>query len=135
MTVSNEFRTQLTSLMTTIRETEPHFVRCIKPNEENVADKYDRPHVVEQLRYGGVLQVVQISRAGYPVRLAPEDAWLDYCCLLPLDKKKAYENSATDTHDKVKKMLSFLAPEEKGTFQFIFRGVGEDSSRDIFPML
>ena len=49
--------------------TEPHFIRCIKPNPQNVPDLFDRKGVTEQLRYGGVLQVVQVSRAGYPVRI------------------------------------------------------------------
>lgn len=70
--------------------TEPHFIRCIKPNPQNVPDLFDRKGVTEQLRYGGVLQVVQVSRAGYPVRInhqemgssecgaAVEECWDDY---------------------------------------------------------
>lgn len=58
VTISSEFREQLQHLMTTVRKTEPHFIRCIKPNPENLADVYDRPSVTEQLRYGGVLQVM-----------------------------------------------------------------------------
>jgi len=56
-------------LMDIVDTTEPHFIRCIKPNPQNEPDKYDRKGVTEQLRYGGVLQVVQVSRAGYPVRV------------------------------------------------------------------
>ena len=32
-----------------------------------------------------MLQVVQVSRAGYPVRYPPEEVWLDYKILLPQD--------------------------------------------------
>jgi len=77
-TVSSEFKDQLASLMDIVDLTEPHFIRCIKPNPQNEADRYDRKAVTEQLRYGGVLQVVQVSRAGYPVRINHQDCWDDY---------------------------------------------------------
>merc|ERR1712060_812511 len=74
-TVSSEFKDQLSSLMDIVDLTEPHFVRCIKPNPQNEPDRYDRKGVTEQLRYGGVLQVVQVSRAGYPVRINHQECW------------------------------------------------------------
>eukprot|EP00923_Selenidium_pygospionis_P020577 GHVN01035523.1.p1 GENE.GHVN01035523.1~~GHVN01035523.1.p1 ORF type:complete len:1282 (-),score=179.66 GHVN01035523.1:2011-5454(-) len=82
-TVSSEFKTQLTSLMETVDVTEPHFIRCIKPNPENCADFFDRKSVTEQLRYGGVLQAVQVSRAGYPVRVLHQVCFDDYKYLAP----------------------------------------------------
>mmetsp|Transcript_66996 Transcript_66996/g.193594 ORF Transcript_66996/g.193594 Transcript_66996/m.193594 type:complete len:1699 (+) Transcript_66996:102-5198(+) len=78
ITVSSEFKDQLTSLMDIVDLTEPHFIRCIKPNPQNEPDRYDRKGVTEQLRYGGVLQVVQVSRAGYPVRINHQECWDDY---------------------------------------------------------
>jgi len=77
-TVSSEFKDQLSSLMDVVDMTEPHFIRCIKPNPQNLPDLYDRKGVTEQLRYGGVLQVVQVSRAGYPVRINHQECWDDY---------------------------------------------------------
>jgi len=76
--VSSEFKDQLSSLMEIVDTTEPHFIRCIKPNPQNEPDRYDRKGVTEQLRYGGVLQVVQVSRAGYPVRINHQECWDDY---------------------------------------------------------
>mmetsp|Transcript_132997 Transcript_132997/g.248717 ORF Transcript_132997/g.248717 Transcript_132997/m.248717 type:complete len:1710 (-) Transcript_132997:151-5280(-) len=76
--VSSEFKDQLSNLMDIVDTTEPHFIRCIKPNPQNEPDKYDRKSVTEQLRYGGVLQVVQVSRAGYPVRINHQECWDDY---------------------------------------------------------
>ncbi|CAE7446087.1 XI-2 [Symbiodinium pilosum] len=77
-TVSSEFKEQLSSLMDVVDLTEPHFIRCIKPNPQNLPDLFDRKGVTEQLRYGGVLQVVQVSRAGYPVRINHQECWDDY---------------------------------------------------------
>jgi WD40 repeat protein len=78
LSVSTEFKDQLQELMDSVTRTEPHFIRCIKPNPQNLPDVYDRPSVCEQLRYGGVLQAVQVSRAGYPVRINHESFWLDF---------------------------------------------------------
>eukprot|EP00915_Cephaloidophora_sp_WS-2016_P005461 GHVH01007264.1.p1 GENE.GHVH01007264.1~~GHVH01007264.1.p1 ORF type:complete len:1519 (+),score=224.86 GHVH01007264.1:273-4829(+) len=85
MTVSLEFRNQLQVLMDTVNQTEPHFIRCIKPNVKNKPDLFERSAVCEQLRYGGVLQAVQVSRAGFPVRTGHREAVLDYRMLA--DKK------------------------------------------------
>ncbi|KFH09200.1 myosin F [Toxoplasma gondii VAND] len=81
VTVSSEFREQLGALMETVDKTAPHFIRCIKPNPQNLPDLFDRATVNEQLRYGGVLQAVQVSRAGYPVRLSHRDCFFDYRAL------------------------------------------------------
>eukprot|EP01054_Gregarina_sp_Poly1_P001544 Gregarina_sp_Poly_1__1543@NODE_138_length_13117_cov_118_636935_g123_i0_p1_GENE_NODE_138_length_13117_cov_118_636935_g123_i0NODE_138_length_13117_cov_118_636935_g123_i0_p1_ORF_typecomplete_len1982_score361_18Myosin_head/PF00063_21/1_8e221ANAPC4_WD40/PF12894_7/17ANAPC4_WD40/PF12894_7/2_3e07ANAPC4_WD40/PF12894_7/0_0035ANAPC4_WD40/PF12894_7/1_5e05WD40/PF00400_32/1_9e10WD40/PF00400_32/1e02WD40/PF00400_32/1_8e02WD40/PF00400_32/0_53WD40/PF00400_32/0_00034Ge1_WD40/PF16529_5/0_00094Ge1_WD40/PF16529_5/1_7 len=82
ITVSLEFRTQLSSLMDTVQSTAPHFIRCVKPNPRNKPDIFHRKSVAEQLRYAGVLQAVQVSRAGYPVRDKHDSFFMEYRCLL-----------------------------------------------------
>jgi len=42
VTVSSEFKEQLAHLMEIVDTTEPHFIRCIKPNPENEPDRYNR---------------------------------------------------------------------------------------------
>ncbi|KAF4708942.1 hypothetical protein FOZ62_006932, partial [Perkinsus olseni] len=93
-TVAGEFRDQLSALMTVLKETNPHFIRCIKPNQKNLPDRssmsvalrlgliassrFERSSVVDQLRYGGVIQAVEVARNGYPVRISLEDFAQDY---------------------------------------------------------
>ncbi|CAN0193358.1 unnamed protein product [Ectocarpus sp. 13 AM-2016] len=55
--------------MDMIRDTRPHYIRCIKPNDNAEPDEVSRVRVMEQLRYGGVLEAVRVARSGYPVRL------------------------------------------------------------------
>jgi hypothetical protein len=43
---------QLNGLMFTLNATEPHFIRCFKPNERKIKDDFDAHFVVRQLRYG-----------------------------------------------------------------------------------
>lgn len=93
-TLGSSFRSQLNKLISTIQQTSPHFIRCIKPNANNSSDEFDRVSVSEQLKYGGVLQAIQVSRAGYPVRYPHYEFLLDYmilfspCGQLPIGKSR-----------------------------------------------
>lgn len=49
----------------TLNATDPHYIRCIKPNDAKAEFVYDRQRCVEQLRACGVLETVRISAAGY----------------------------------------------------------------------
>jgi len=66
--VGAKFGEQLKNLRSRIAFTAPHYVRCLKPNDELLPDEFDPKQVVEQLRYSGVLEAVRVSRAGYPTR-------------------------------------------------------------------
>ncbi|KAJ3371657.1 hypothetical protein GGF31_002636 [Allomyces arbusculus] len=68
-TVAQKHKEQLVSLMATLYDTTPHFVRCIIPNEEKRPGKLHVPLVLDQLRCNGVLEGIRICRAGFPNRL------------------------------------------------------------------
>jgi len=67
-TIGMQFRDQLNELMTKLKKTEPHFVRCIKPNSHKESNRFTSDMVLSQLRYAGVLEVCRIRKLGYPVR-------------------------------------------------------------------
>ena len=48
--------------------TGPHYIRCLKPNDEALPGVLVRKRVIEQLKYGGVLEAVRVARSGFPVR-------------------------------------------------------------------
>ncbi|XP_039433322.1 unconventional myosin-Va isoform X2 [Culex pipiens pallens] len=77
-TVGSQFRESLTLLITTLHNTTPHYVRCIKPNEDKAAFKWEPPKIVQQLRACGVLETVRISAAGFPSRWTYEDFYERY---------------------------------------------------------
>lgn len=81
-TVSSQFRSSLISLMSTLSQAHPYFVRCIKPNSSKSPDKFDPQLVLDQLRYSGMLETVKIRRAGYPVRILYTDFAFSYKVLL-----------------------------------------------------
>ncbi|CAI5719097.1 unnamed protein product [Peronospora destructor] len=81
-TVVAQFKSQLSSLLEVLNATEPHFIRCIKPNDQASASQFERRRLLEQLRCSGVLEAVKISRSGYPVRF-PHDVFIKtYSCIL-----------------------------------------------------
>ncbi|GFR26821.1 unconventional myosin-Vb [Trichonephila clavata] len=69
-TVGSQFRESLCLLMSTLNATTPHYVRCIKPNDQKVAFHFEPHRAVQQLRACGVLETIRISAAGYPSRYA-----------------------------------------------------------------
>ncbi|KAB5553062.1 hypothetical protein DKX38_010373 [Salix brachista] len=66
--VASRFKQQLQALMETLKSTEPHYIRCVKPNSMNRPQKFETSSILHQLRCGGVLEAVRISLAGYPTR-------------------------------------------------------------------
>ncbi len=68
-TVAQSHKESLNWLMRRLRETQPHFVRCILPNTNRKPDEFNRQIVLDQLRCNGVLEGIRISRLGYPSRM------------------------------------------------------------------
>lgn len=68
-TVAARFADSLQQLLQSMGRCHPWFVRCIKPNQEKQPLRMDMPCVLQQLRYLGMLDTIQIRQRGYPVRL------------------------------------------------------------------
>ncbi|CAN1218260.1 XI-K [Linum perenne] len=101
--IGSRFKLQLQSLMETLSVTEPHYIRCVKPNNVLKPAIFESVNIIHQLRCGGVLEAIRISCAGYPTRrnfyefldrfglLAPEVLDGNYddkvVCQMILDKK------------------------------------------------
>ncbi|XP_017461550.1 PREDICTED: myosin heavy chain, muscle isoform X10 [Rhagoletis zephyria] len=82
-TVSSAYKEQLNSLMTTLRSTQPHFVRCIIPNEMKQPGLVDAHLVMHQLTCNGVLEGIRICRKGFPNRMVYPDFKQRYMILAP----------------------------------------------------
>uniref|UniRef100_A0A3P8X4K8 Myosin heavy chain, fast skeletal muscle-like n=1 Tax=Cynoglossus semilaevis TaxID=244447 RepID=A0A3P8X4K8_CYNSE len=98
-TVSSQFRENLGKLMTNLRSTHPHFVRCLIPNESKTPGLMENFLVIHQLRCNGVLEGIRICRKGFPSRILYGDFKQRYKVLnasvIPegqfIDNKKASE--------------------------------------------
>ncbi|CAN9230913.1 unnamed protein product [Alternaria sp. RS040] len=68
-TVAQRHKEHLSTLMTQLHSTHPHFVRCILPNHKKRPKQFSAPLVLDQLRCNGVLEGIRIARTGFPNRL------------------------------------------------------------------
>jgi len=64
------FSEQLDSLMRTLKQTAPYFVRCIKPNSQKKPKDFEGEYVRPQLRCGGLIEALRIIKLGFPTRCA-----------------------------------------------------------------
>uniref|UniRef100_A0A670KCV6 Myosin VC n=1 Tax=Podarcis muralis TaxID=64176 RepID=A0A670KCV6_PODMU len=102
-TVGNKFRTSLYLLMETLNATTPHYVRCIKPNDQKLAFEFDSKRVVQQLRACGVLETIRISAQSYPSRWTYIEFYSRYRILM-----SQHELSLTDKKQICKIVLQRL---------------------------
>ncbi|KAK1426383.1 hypothetical protein QVD17_15054 [Tagetes erecta] len=68
ISIGSQFKQQLQALLETLSHTEPHYVRCVKPNNLLKPAIFENQNILQQLRCGGVMEAIRISCAGFPTR-------------------------------------------------------------------
>jgi len=66
--VGSQFASQLRVLRESIDKTSPHYIRCLKPNDDLTPFNFVPSIIADQLRCAGVLEAVRVSRIGFPQR-------------------------------------------------------------------
>jgi myosin-5 len=127
-TVGVQFKEQLTSLIENVEKTDPHYIRCLKPNDAAKPKLLTRKRLTEQLRYGGVLEAVRVARMGFPVRLNHEAFFQQYRMLLPTvpEEKLTWSVEGEDAQKLCVKLLDVIL--EEGAKHKA--AVGEDGKLD-----
>eukprot|EP01114_Cavostelium_apophysatum_P010445 TRINITY_DN2416_c0_g1_i11.p1 TRINITY_DN2416_c0_g1~~TRINITY_DN2416_c0_g1_i11.p1 ORF type:complete len:2801 (+),score=908.52 TRINITY_DN2416_c0_g1_i11:43-8445(+) len=92
-TIGNQFKEQLRELMTVVSNTEPHFIRAIKPNTEKKADLFDSFNVLRQLKYAGLLEAIRVRSAGYSHRPNFQEFMESFQVLVDSKKRKPSNES------------------------------------------
>ncbi|GAB2298327.1 hypothetical protein Dimus_032396 [Dionaea muscipula] len=95
--IGSRFKLQLQQLMETLNSTEPHYVRCVKPNNVLKPAIFENVNVMQQLRCGGVLEAIRISCAGYPTRRTFFEFLNRFKILAPEAVQGSYEEKAACT--------------------------------------
>ena len=116
-TVSTYFRYSLMELVSSMASTQPTFVRCLVPNRfpssvthvtydhssyfpQNFTfdgTQFDDDVVMEQIRYSGLLETIEIRRRGFSYRVLYGEFNSIYSCLLGFD-----DHSTTNIDEKKK---------------------------------
>ncbi|CAM9415445.1 unnamed protein product [Chrysoparadoxa australica] len=94
--LGTQFKDNLNNLLKVIQTTHPHYVRCIKPNDKLIAGKFDHARIAEQLRNAGVLEVIRVARAGFPVRLGIQEFIDRYGLLATQELEESYRRNCRE---------------------------------------
>ncbi|KAF7023190.1 hypothetical protein CFC21_035763 [Triticum aestivum] len=93
--IATRFKMQLHELMETLSSTEPHYIRCVKPNSVLKPAIFENTNVLQQLRCSGVLEAIRISCAGYPTRKLFHDFLHRFRILAPEILKEKNDDKTT----------------------------------------
>ncbi|XP_050366509.1 myosin-6 [Argentina anserina] len=104
--IGSRFKLQLQQLLETLSHTEPHYIRCVKPNNVLRPAIFENKNVLQQLRCGGVMEAIRISCAGYPTRKAFAEFVDRFGLLAP-----EVLDGSTDEVNACKKLLEKVALE------------------------
>ncbi|XP_037413535.1 myosin-17-like isoform X9 [Triticum dicoccoides] len=101
--IATRFKMQLHELMETLSSTEPHYIRCVKPNSVLKPAIFENTNVLQQLRCSGVLEAIRISCAGYPTRKLFHDFLHRFRILAPeiLKEKNDEKTTCQKVLDKI----------------------------------
>merc|ERR1712002_983997 len=93
-TVSSVYLVSLGELMTTLYSCEPHFVRCLVPNNHKKPGDVEPPLIMHQLTCNGVLEGIRICMRGFPNRMLYPDFKMRYACLGQAEIASSSDNKA-----------------------------------------
>ena len=102
-TAGTAFRASVQGLMKALTHgTSPHYVRCIKPNEQKRAGLVNDERVHHQVRYLGLVENIRVRRAGFCFRATYERFLKRYKMLSP----RTWPTSAKAPKDQVHDLLT-----------------------------
>ena len=83
--VASQFKQSLQSLVDDLERTQPHYIRCIKPNLTKSQNSFNAGEVLKQLRYSGMMEAIRIRREGYALREDHQSFFNRFSVLLGAD--------------------------------------------------
>ena len=106
--VSSSFRASLAELIKKLQEAEPHFIRCLKPNQEKVPSKFTSPVAMSQLVCSGVFEAVRIRQSGFSARILFKEFLHRYKLVLPksMHSKMSGKNAQGTEQDRLKTFMA-----------------------------
>ena len=113
-TVGHKMKTQCAQLVTDLMATNPHYVRCLKPNDTKQAGVFDDARIEHQCKYLGLLENVRVRRAGFAYRQDFHRFNHRYLMLLSDRDRARVDRPGVSDRDVSKAMLKLLMPQLKG---------------------
>ncbi|KAK3589621.1 hypothetical protein CHS0354_043081 [Potamilus streckersoni] len=101
LTAGTNFKNSIIALVDQLATKEPHYVRCVKPNDIKSPSNFDEERVKHQVMYLGLLENVRVRRAGFVYR-AKYSRFLDRYKLIT---KNTWPNFRGNEVDGVKMII------------------------------
>ncbi|GFS83011.1 unconventional myosin-Vb [Nephila pilipes] len=95
-TLTQDFHSRLDNLLRTLVHAKPHFIRCIKANNNEQPNHFDRGVVVQQIRALQVLETVNLMAGGFPHRMRFKAFNIRYRLIAPFKKLKRTDDKAVE---------------------------------------
>jgi len=96
-TTCMQYKSQVNSLIDTLKSCSQHYIRCIKPNDVKRAGIFEQKMSLEQVRYLGLLENVKVRRAGYAFRMDFASFVAKYKCTMGSDMPSWEPNAKKGT--------------------------------------
>ncbi|CAH0548019.1 unnamed protein product [Brassicogethes aeneus] len=106
-TAITKFKNSLNNLMGILRDKEPAYIRCIKPNDIKKSGMFDEDLVKHQVRYLGLMENLRVRRAGFAYRRVYEQFLHRYKCLSEETWPNYRKGSAKDGVQALVKSLGY----------------------------
>ena len=116
-----QFRRQLDDLMKTLNQTEPHYIRCVKPNDNKRSGEFKGLMCLQQLRYAGVFEAVKIRQQGFPFRYTHEDFVKRYGFMRPEVVAKHKQNYKSACKDLIAALKGKFEAAQIGNTRVLYR--------------
>lgn len=97
-------------LVIALKKCQPHYIRCIKPNETKKPRDFENARVLHQVKYLGLLENIRVRRAGWAFR-CPFDKFIERFDIL--SKKTWPEKWKGGAKDGCKVLLEDIGVETK----------------------
>jgi myosin-7 len=88
-TLASEFVSSLDALVHMLKDTTPHFVRCVKPNGAKAPTMFAAAEVLRQLTYSGMMEAIRIRQQGFGLRVEHRSFMDRFGCLQPSSRTLA----------------------------------------------
>lgn len=124
-TVSGQFASQLRDLRSRIAVTNPHYIRCLKPNDRLVADHFDKSLVAHQLNCAGVLPAMKLARLGFAMRY-PHAAFIHRFQLIVSQELQSTKSCISHRTLNCRRLVSMLSER----LEYEMRSMQESSTFD-----
>ncbi|EDQ91894.1 uncharacterized protein MONBRDRAFT_31331 [Monosiga brevicollis MX1] len=106
-TAGGKIRKQANDLVDRLMKCQPHYIRCIKPNETKKPHDWDKQRCLHQVRYLGLKENIRVRRAGFAYRREFEKFLERYAILTP----ETFPRWNGDPRQGVQHLMDFVSME------------------------